>query len=1171
MRKLKLLFASLALLVGSGTTWAQTDVTSTYITNPSFESDGAKSESTSSNNITGWTFAAFADKTVVGTSNGGTLGWITGVSATDGNCFVAIRHRWESNQRESNLTQTITIPKGKYTLSVDYQAYRNQDTSPSFLFSVNANGGALATASGVFEAKSNTTFNDAINKSMSLNFEAFTSENTIKFYVKAKQNIQVALDNVKLLYNGNYTSELASAIASAKILYARTNNSDLNTAITHAEGVLSGADNSVAYQTTIDNEVTDLKSAVSTAYASVTLLTGENVSFLLENPDFESGSAVTGGICTYDYDCTANNTQTSQMAAVEGWTIASNGNGRAAGVVSFGSDTFLGGTAYKPTSVTSPNEQYKALGIVAVWSATAQYKQNVTFPAGSYIVEIPVYNLVGGTVAFSKNLIGFVENGGTEHLATTTTYTPGEWKTERIVFELTEETSGYISVGYTAAGKGSGDMPHLLVDEIKVTYTSPIAAAYQKYQDALQAAKDAIANTDYVNVTGDEKTELQAEIDKTPTATKDGYNNAADALDAARETFIAAKTNYDANVAAKATDVPTLTYASAAKKTALQDLIDAPVTTATDAATNTDAITTALRAYYESNALAEGVSGTVDYTSAVSDANADTNTGWSNGIGTNTDQGYTDAAGDVASKYLDGGWSSTAGVNIDMTRSVEIPAGKYLLTVTARGATDLDTYTLSIGGETIDLPKNGNTGGVFNNGWNDVSVEFDADGTTQTLEVIANSTASQQWISINRFRLVQLELNSDAYASTTEDYSALNDAIDDAEAKTLGFEDGEYAPYANTEALKKLAAAKAIDQTAELTNLKTDVAAATTALTSATWAANDGDVEAVFNGNFSSDVEGDWGLTGWTRTNSWGQQQKDIDGSYTTAYYNQPGSLKYGDTGYYTMPLKANTIYTLTFSYRSHENNSNNGVTASVLNGKDGLAATAFEKNGSTTVWKTAKKVFKTGAAGNYVLTLANSGNTWMTNVSIVKGCTDTESVTVSSVGYKTYCSENDLDFTSVDGVKAYKATATDKKVTFTPVTTVPAGEGVLLKGAGTFDIPVAANLAKWAAADNVFEGVTSETEVDGPIFVLMNGTSGVGFYKATAAKFTVGANTAYLPESAAASRMFIGFDDEEEVTGIRELNSSANKGAIYNMNGVRVEKAKKGLYIQNGKKFVVK
>ena len=300
--------------------WAQTDVTSTYITNPSFESDSYKAESNSNGNLTGWTFSGYSDKTVYGAgpNASGDFGWIKKtVNATDGSYFAGIRHRWESGtQRESNLTQTITIPKGKYTLSVDYQAYRNQDGSPRFLFSINANGGALATASGVFVAKDNTTFDDAINKSMSLNFEAFTAENTIKFNILAKQNVQVAIDNVRLFYNGNYTSELSSAIASAQILYTRTSDAALNTAITHAEGVLSAANNTVAYQTTIDNEVTALKEAISTAYASVTLMTGENVSFLLENSDFESGSAVTGGICTYDYDCTANNTQTSQMAMV---------------------------------------------------------------------------------------------------------------------------------------------------------------------------------------------------------------------------------------------------------------------------------------------------------------------------------------------------------------------------------------------------------------------------------------------------------------------------------------------------------------------------------------------------------------------------------------------------------------------------------------------------------------------------------------------------------------------------------------------------------------------------------------------------------------------------------------------------------------------------------------
>ena len=37
MKKLKLLLATCALLLGAGQTWAQTDVTSTYLTNADFE------------------------------------------------------------------------------------------------------------------------------------------------------------------------------------------------------------------------------------------------------------------------------------------------------------------------------------------------------------------------------------------------------------------------------------------------------------------------------------------------------------------------------------------------------------------------------------------------------------------------------------------------------------------------------------------------------------------------------------------------------------------------------------------------------------------------------------------------------------------------------------------------------------------------------------------------------------------------------------------------------------------------------------------------------------------------------------------------------------------------------------------------------------------------------
>ena len=50
------------------------------------------------------------------------------------------------------------------------------------------------------------------------------------------------------------------------------------------------------------------------------------------------------------------------------------------------------------------------------------------------------------------------------------------------------------------------------------------------------------------------------------------------------------------------------------------------------------------------------------------------------------------------------------------------------------------------------------------------------------------------------------------------------------------------------------------------------------------------------------------------------------------------------------------------------------------------------------------------------------------------------------------------------------------------------------------------------------------------------------------------------------------GVKNTGATTGINEVNTGVNTGAIYNLNGVRVNNmTKKGVYIVNGKKIVVK
>ncbi|MCR4919691.1 MAG: hypothetical protein K5928_07775 [Prevotella sp.] len=208
----------------------------------------------------------------------------------------------------------------------------------------------------------------------------------------------------------------------------------------------------------------------------------------LTNADFSQGTPITVGVCTYAKDMTNNGTEYSQLVPVEGWDIPANGDARAGGLVAFGSGVWIGGPGYVAPLTNSDGESTgNILGLVGVWTGTAQYTQNATLPAGTYTLVLGVYNSKGGTSAFSKNLIGFIENGGTEHLATTTTYAVNTWKYEFITFTLAEETAGKFSLGYTSANAGSGSMPHLFLSGIQL-FNGEINA--EEYEAAKQETRE---------------------------------------------------------------------------------------------------------------------------------------------------------------------------------------------------------------------------------------------------------------------------------------------------------------------------------------------------------------------------------------------------------------------------------------------------------------------------------------------------------------------------------------------------------------------------------------------------------------------------------------------------------------------------------------------------------
>jgi hypothetical protein len=196
-----------------------------------------------------------------------------------------------------------------------------------------------------------------------------------------------------------------------------------------------------------------------------------------------------------------------------------------------------------------------------------------------------------------------------------------------------------------------------------------------------------------------------------------------------------------------------------------------------------------------------------------------------------------------------------------------------------------------------------------------------------------------------------------------------------------------------------------------------------------------------------------------------------------------------------------------------------------------------------------------------------------------------TENIVVTSADFATYVSNYNLNFTSTS-TKAYKVSVTEKGVaTLTEVSKVPAKTPVLLyckggNGSGEA-IPVTTDAVSAVTGNDLVAGTGAAVATDGGDYtnmILNNVDSKIGFYFAN--NKTVAANRAYLhilttlaPDAVANSRMVMVFADETTAIS-EELKVKSEEFAtapVYNLNGQRVEKPAKGLYIVNGKKVVMK
>ena len=216
----------------------------------------------------------------------------------------------------------------------------------------------------------------------------------------------------------------------------------------------------------------------------------------------------------------------------------------------------------------------------------------------------------------------------------------------------------------------------------------------------------------------------------------------------------------------------------------------------------------------------------------------------------------------------------------------------------------------------------------------------------------------------------------------------------------------------------------------------------------------------------------------------------------------------------------------------------------------------------------------------------------------------ENQTVKIADSGKSSYAPPVDIDLTEVEGLKAYAATGYDaasQTIWLTRINKIQAGEGVMLKGEGgkTYTLP---SVAAQAYYGNMIIG-----NIDDPITINEISDDGewANFYLAKG-KFNkvsgsreIGTNKSYLhlptsllvSSSSARGKQNAGIEEwlmEELETEVMYLGSiggdddgttkidairqdNVQPDVYYNLQGQRVNNPRKGIYIRNGKKVVIR
>lgn len=426
-----------------------------------------------------------------------------------------------------------------------------------------------------------------------------------------------------------------------------------------------------------------------------------------------------------------------------------------------------------------------------------------------------------------------------------------------------------------------------------------------------------------------------------------------------------------------------------------------------------------------------------------------------------------------------------------------------------------------------------------------------AQSTLTTWAGGANSASAWKFVKVNDFEAGRVSLNS-VLSGVPSDASVADNAIgtNPGQVNTeMTLDDLKAAVTTRNEAATAATTAKEGEDVAAMETAYTALVAAKAAIPAAN----------AIEANKYYRLKGGASSTYAVAANAGAQMTMATlsdDNKATTIFYLDGNKLLSYSNGYYVYQTREIGALDNSCTWTISPNTSKLGTMT--------LKAGGTTNNIGTWMYDNFTKVGKVDRNGQ----LAGDNTNWYIEA------VDKLPVSISAARYATIYAP--VALTIPADVEAYAAEFTDGKVMLNPVEgTIPANTGVVLEGnEGTYNFAITTTDAN---VNSALSGnkATANVADDATAYILSKGTQGVGFYKLNSTERTIqGGRAFYTVPASTEETAAIAFIFGGEVTGINNAvsNDAQSNAPIYDLTGRKVAKAVKGgLYIQNGRKFIVK